>query len=143
MRNAMSFLRGSLALCWLGMSLNAAAGPVADWNAERVARQAEDFRECLADLEEKPLEPLARERGAAIYRMVYLPSFYPQVSMRVNVWAGGDGRMTKRGIPPYCSGKSDQTIEHKQVDLSKAEVGELRSLFAQSDFWRMPEHGDN
>jgi hypothetical protein len=138
----MSLLRASLAVCWLAMSLTAAAAaPVDDWLARSIARDAEHFRACLADLDEKPLEPLTQQRGVEIYRMVYLPSFYPQVSMRVNVWAGGDGRMTRRGVPPYCNGKS--RIDQKQVDLSKTEVDELRSLFARSDFWRMPELGDN
>jgi hypothetical protein len=102
----MSLLRASLAIWWLAMALTAAAAPVDDWLARSIAWDAERFRACLADLDEKPLEPLAQQRGVEIYRMVYRPSFYPQVSMRVNVWAGGDGRMTRRGVPPYCDGKA-------------------------------------
>jgi hypothetical protein len=137
----MSLLHASLAICWLAFSLTAAAAPADDWLARSVARDAEHFHECLADLDEKPLEPLALQRGVEVYRMVYLPSFYPQVAMRVNIWPGGDGRLTRRAVPPYCNGKS--TIDQKQVDLSKADIGELRALFVRSDFWRMPELGDN
>jgi hypothetical protein len=67
--------------------------------------------------------------------MVYLPSFYPQVSMRVNVVPNGSGRLTMRSIPPYC-GDRNPPIEQKELALSAADVDALREAYARADFWR-------
>jgi hypothetical protein len=131
----MCLFRSFAALCCFVVSASADAADIDDWIAESQASRESRFQVCLKDLEEAALEPLARDRSVEVYRMVYLPSFHPQVSMRVNVWPTGDGRLTMRSIPPYC-GDRDPPIEQRQVDLSAAEVATLRGGYARSDFWR-------
>src|SRR5262245_45574483 len=62
----------------------------------------ESFMKCLNAFEEKSLEPAA-DGSVEVYRVFYLPSFFPQVSMHVEVAPSGRGRMTLRSIPSYCS----------------------------------------
>jgi hypothetical protein len=130
----MSLARTCLVVCFLIASLEADARDFGDWQQWRETTSEERFRQCLKDLEEKPLEPLADERSREIYRMVYLPSFFPQVSMRVNVVPNGTGRLTMRSIPPYC-GDRDPPIAEKQRALSAADVAVLREAYTRADFW--------
>lgn len=104
------------------------------WRAEEQRSDNEYFYKCLHDFEEKPLEPAAADRTVEAYRMVYLPSFFRQVSMRVNVWPHGGGRMTLRSIPTYCSSRG-QPIEEKMYGLSSEDVAAVRRTFAELDFW--------
>jgi hypothetical protein len=131
----MCLLRAFATFCCLVVSVSADAADIDDWIAESQASRESRFQVCLKDFEEAALEPLARDRSVEVYRMVYLPSFYPQVLMRVNIWPTGDGRLTMRSIPPYC-GDRDPPIEQKQVGLTTAEIATLRDGYARYDFWR-------
>src|SRR5262245_15550126 len=68
---------------------------------------------CLRAFDEKPLEPASHIREAEIYRVIYLPSFFPQVAMTVEVWPSGTGRMTTRTIPRYCTTRNQSITEER------------------------------
>lgn len=131
----MSLLRVYLAFSCLVCSLAVSADRMDNLMRERAAQDELSFQQCLKDLEEGPLEPLVRDRSREVYRMVYLPSFFPQVSMRVNVVPNGTGRLTMRSIPSYCGGRNP-LIEQEQLALSAADVSALRDAYARADFWR-------
>jgi hypothetical protein len=122
----------SISFGFILLAFGVAAAEPYDLEAERTNY----FLKCLHALEEKPLEPRAQDRSAEIYRAIYLPSLYPQVSMRLDVWPPGGGRLTLRRIPPYCSDRAPP-IEEKIYAISEAEVALVRDAFARANFWNL------
>jgi hypothetical protein len=102
-----------------------------DWAAERDER----FRECTKAFEEPALDTVAaRDAKAEIYRLYYLPSFFPQVSFRLHVVPAGTGKLTVRWKRGYCAPGS---LEERTFGVSREDVAKLRDAFALAAFWKM------
>lgn len=117
-----------------GLAVLAWAGAVAAEPYDLEAGRTRSFLQCLRAFEEKPLEPRAQDRSAEVYRVIYLPSFFAQVSMRLDVLPAGGGRLVLRSIPPYCSDRAPP-IEEKTYAISETDVAQVRDAFARANFW--------
>jgi hypothetical protein len=115
---------------WSGLAFPGAAADL-DWDGPRRER----FQKCTKAFEEPALDAAAaRDAKAEVYRLYYLPSFFPQVSFRLNVVPAGTGRLTVRWKRGYCE---PGPLEERTFGVSQENVVRLREAFSAASFWSM------
>jgi len=93
-------------------------------------------RECLVALEEPRLEVSAPET----YRLLFLPSFKDQQSIRIEVWSNGRGRLRAHRVHrPRCE---HGDVEETTILLSSHDIARVRAAVGALDFWNSPYDDD-
>jgi hypothetical protein len=93
------------------------------------------FERCRVALAEPSLSVATKNKAAEAYRLFYLPSFRDHVSIRINIWSAGTGRVTWHRLNRSRCDPGD--VDERTHSISPEDVARLREAMAQAGFWSM------